>query len=131
MMQAANPTTQAVASEPPQKVYEKKKVIFRVYQLVWYVLGVIEVLLVFRVVLLMLGANRGSGFVNLIYALSAPLAQPFRGIFGITATGGNVFEWTSLVAMVVYAVVAYGLVQLFQLIKPTTPEEVEQTVDTQ
>ena len=42
-----------------------------------------------------------------------------------------VFEWSTLIAMAVYAILAYGLVALFQLIKPTNPEEVEQNVDNQ
>lgn len=118
-----------VASEHPQQSYQKKKVIFRTYQIIWYLLGVVEVLLGFRVILRALGANQGSGFTDLIYSLSAPLAQPFSGIFGVTAEGGYVIEWTTFVAMAVYALLAYGLVMLFQLVKPTTPEEVEQTVN--
>ncbi|MDO8269898.1 MAG: hypothetical protein Q7T54_04485, partial [Candidatus Levybacteria bacterium] len=51
-----------VKGEAPQKVYEKKKTIFRFNQIIWYVLGVIEVLLVFRLVLKVLGANAYVGF---------------------------------------------------------------------
>jgi hypothetical protein len=43
--------------ETPQKVYEKKKTIFRVNQIIWFILGLIEVLLAFRFVLRLLGAN--------------------------------------------------------------------------
>jgi len=117
--------------EHPQKTYAKKKAIFRVYQIIWYILGVIEVLLIFRVVLKMLGANLGSSFTNLIYTLSNPLALPFRGIFQTQVVEGSVFEWSTIIAGVVYAVVAWGLVQLFQLVKPTNPQEVSQKVDTQ
>ena len=70
-----------VQTEHPQKVYEKKKTIFRTYQVIWYILGVIEILLTFRVVLKMLGANISSPFVSLIYVITDPLAAPFRGIF--------------------------------------------------
>lgn len=126
------PATAATApGENPKQAYTTKKAIFRAYQVIWYILGIIEVLLTFRVILKMLGANPGSGFTNLIYTLSYPFAQPFRGIFPTPVVEGSVFEWSTIIAGVVYAIVAYGLVQLFQLIKPTNPQEVSQKVDTQ
>lgn len=117
--------------ESPQQAYQKKKVIFRTYQVIWYILGVVEVLLAFRVILKMLGANSASPFVSFIYAISRLFAQPFAGILGTSASSGLVLEWSTLIAMAVYAILAYGIVRLLQLIKPTSPEEVEQTVDSQ
>lgn len=121
--------TEAQPTEPSQKAYQTKKVIFRTYQIVWYILGVIEVLLAFRVLLKLIGANALSGFVHFIYTLSNPFALPFAGILGISVASGMVLEWSTLIAMAVYAIVAYGIVSLLQLIKPTTPKEVERTVD--
>lgn len=119
-----------VQTEHPQKVYAKKKTIFRAYQIIWYILGLIEVLLTFRVLLKILGANSNSGFVSLIYAITDPLALPFSGIFGVTvAPGGAYFEWSTIVAMIVYLLIAYGLVHLMQLVKPTNPQEVNEKVE--
>ena len=120
--------TPAVRDGQPVKTYQTKKAIFRTYQIIWYILGVIEVLLAFRFVLKLLGASTYSGFTNFIYSVSDPLALPFAGILGITSTSASVLEWSTLIAMSVYAVVAYGLVELLQLIKPTNPQEVEQNV---
>lgn len=120
----------SVQTEHPQKVYEKKKTIFRTYQIIWYVLGLIEVLLTFRVLLKILGANSNSVFTGLIYAITDPLALPFSGIFGVTMTPtGAYFEWSTLVAIIVYLLIAYGLVQLMQLMKPTNPQEVNEKVE--
>lgn len=121
----------AVVTESPQKTYDTKKVIFRTYQIIWYILGVIEVTLAFRVLLKLLGANAQSGFTNFIYAFTNPFALPFSGILGISGVSNMIFEWSTLIAMAVYAVIAYGIVALFQFIKPTNPEEVEQSVDNQ
>ncbi len=123
--------TPNIANQHPQQVYKQKKALFHTYQIIWYILGVVEVLLMARVILKLLGANPDSGFTNLIYSLSAPFAVPFQGILRISYSEGHVFEWTTFIAMLVYAVLAVGLIQLFQLIKPTTPEEVEQAVDNQ
>ena len=123
--------TPNIGNQHPQQVYKQKKALFHTYQIIWYILGIIETLLIFRIILKVLGANPNSGFTNLIYSLSSPFAVPFQGILQISYEEGHVFEWTTLIAMTVYAILAFGLIQLFQLIKPTTPEEVEQTVDNQ
>ena len=123
--------TSNVQAVHPGNRYQKYKVIFRMHKIIWFIVGLLEILLAFRVVLKALGANPNSGFVDLIYALSDPLASPFAGIFGITSTSGLVFEWSTLVAGLVYLIIGYGLVKLMQLIKPANPQEVMQTVNNQ
>ena len=118
-----------ISQEHPQVVYNKKKAIFRTYQVVWYIVGFIEILLGFRITLEALGANPYSGFTNLVYSLSNPFAMPFQGILGITVTARSVFDWSIIIAGAVYALVGIGIVKLLQLIKPVTPEEVEHSVD--
>jgi uncharacterized protein YggT (Ycf19 family) len=118
-----------VKTEHPQKVYEKKKVIFRAYQVIWYILAVIEVLLIFRVTLKALAANPNSGFASLVYAITDPLALPFQGILRTSVTSGSVFEWSTIIAAIVYALVAIGLVELFQFLRPVDPHEVSEVVD--
>ncbi len=131
VVQKTRVITPAIETGSPQKTYEAKKAIFRSYQVIWYIVGVIEVLLAFRLILKLLGANPTSGFTNGIYALSNPFALPFSGILRVSADSGMVFEWSTLIAMAVYVILAYGVVMLLQLVKPTTPQEVEQTVDNQ
>lgn len=113
----------------PQHEYNTKKVIFRTYQVIWYILGVLEVLLAFRILLKMLAANPSSGFARLIYGLTDVFALPFYGLFGITVANGSIFEWSTIVAGIVYALLAYGIVQLLQIMKPTNPAEVNESVD--
>lgn len=114
--------------EPPQERYESKKAIFRTYQIIWYILGAIETLLFFRIVLKAFGADPLSGFVYFVYFVSAPFAAPFVGMFRSVSEGQNVFELGTFIGGFVYLIVAVGLMQLFQFIKPTTPEEVEENV---
>ncbi len=121
-------TTQAepaAKGEAPQKVYEQKKTIFRFNQIIWYILTLIEVLLTFRIILKMLGANPFAGFTSLIYAITAPLAVPFNGIFGVSTTGNSLFEWSTIIAGIVYVCVAWGLIHLLELIYPISPKDVE------
>jgi hypothetical protein len=108
---------------------QRKKVIFRTYQVIWYFLGVIETLLGFRFIFKLLGANSGSPFVSLTYSLSGIFLSPFRAIFPTISVEGSVFEWSSLIAMAIYAVLAYGLVYFFQLVKPVESDEIEHVID--
>jgi len=98
-------TEPQVKGEAPQKVYEKKKSILRLNQIIWYILGFIEVLLIFRIVLKALGANQYSGFTNLIYTITAPFAIPFAGI--------------------VYICIAWGFIYLLEIVYPITPKDLE------
>jgi len=118
-------TEPEVVGEAPQKVYEKKKTILRSNQIIWYILGFIEVLLAFRLFLKMLGANQYVGFTSLIYSITAPLALPFSGVVGISATGSSILEWSTIIAGIVYLCVAWGLVYLLEIIYPITPRDIE------
>lgn len=86
---------------------------------IWYFFGIIGVLLAFRFILKLLGANPESGFVDFIYSISGILTAPFDNIFGVTtAKGGvveSVFEPSILVAIAVYGLIAWGVVKLLNV----------------
>jgi hypothetical protein len=88
----------------------------RAKQVVYFIFGAIEALLALRFVLLALGANPASPFVGLIYGVSGPFAMPFQGIFGEPVLGASVIEWSSLVGIIVYALVAYAIARLIELV---------------
>lgn len=71
-----------------------------------------------------MGANPNSGFTGFIYSLTGPLALPFRGVIGESMSGGSLIEWSSVFAIVVYLVIAGGLVYLLDLVNPISQEEV-------
>ena len=87
-------------------------------RVVWYIAGVIIALLAIRVILLLLGANRENEFVDFVYALSEIFAAPFYGIFNYQpAYGQSMLELSSLVAIAVYALIAWGIAKLTTLTK--------------
>ncbi len=99
------------------------KPLYRGTQIVWYILGLLEALLAFRFVLKLLGANSFAGFTSFIYGITYPFAAPFLSVFRITDVNGSVFEWTTLLAMLVYWLVAMAIVNLFLMGKTvSTPE---------
>ncbi len=99
------------------------KPLYRGTQIVWYILGLIEILLAFRFVLKFLAANPDAGFSSFIYAVTYVFAAPFLSVFRITQIAGSVVEWTTILAMFVYWVIAYGIVKLLLIGKTvSTPE---------
>jgi len=99
--------------------------LYRGTQIVWYILSVIEVLLLFRFLLKLIGANPDAGFSAFIYILSYPFAAPFLYVVRSTQVSGSVFEWTTLLAMLVYYIVAWGIVRIFVMGKPVSNVEAE------
>lgn len=111
--------------EETQEYYEAKKAIFRASQVVWFIVGIIEVLLGFRILLKLIGASPASAFTQTIYSFSDPFALPFSGIVRATVSGFSVLEWSSIIAMGVYAVVAWGIIELFQVVKPIEQQDIK------
>ncbi len=99
------------------------KPLYRGTQAVWYIVGILETLLVFRFCLKLLGANPDAGFSNFIYNVTYIFASPFLNVFNKTQVAGSVFEWTTLLAMLVYFIIALGIIKLFLIGKTvSTPE---------
>lgn len=89
---------------------------FRLIQLIWFLAGLVDVLVGMRFVLKLLGASTQSSFVSLLYGITSPLITPFRFIFPTAGQGPFVFEPESLVALVVYPLIALGLVSLIRIL---------------
>src|ERR1051326_4395018 len=99
------------------------KPLYRGTQIVWYIVGLLEAALAFRFVLKLLAANPAAGFTSFIYGVTYPFAAPFLSVFKITKVEGSVFEWTTLLAMLVYWLIAMAIVKLFVMGKTvSTPE---------
>ncbi len=135
----STPTSQSMRTERSvgatagaTKEYGQTKTLFHAYQIIWYIFGFIEIVLAFRFVLKLLGANPEAGFTKFVYGVSSPFAGPFLNIFHASANQGvettSFFEWSTLVAAVVYVVTTWGLIKIFKLGKPTDPNEVVDTV---
>lgn len=87
-----------------------------VERVIWYVAGVLLALLALRFILALLGANPGNSFANFIYTASHPFVTPFFGLFSYDQRLGiGRFEIYTLVAMAVYALIAWGLARLFTI----------------
>ncbi|MEK7063467.1 MAG: YggT family protein [Patescibacteria group bacterium] len=107
------------------------KPLFKGTQIVWYLLSLIEALLAFRFVLKLMAANADAGFTSLVYSLTWPFTAPFLAVFPRTVVQGSIFEWTTLLAMFVYLLVAYAIVQLLLMSKTVSTPEAAAKLDKQ
>ena len=84
----------------------------KITRAIYLIFGLIEALLAIRFVLKALGANAEAGFAQLVYGVTGPLIAPFRGLFGTPQTAsGAVLEVHTLIALVIYALVAWLVVR--------------------
>jgi hypothetical protein len=95
--------------------------------IIYFIAGVLEITLLFRFIFRITGANPGSGFVSGIYGFTQFLILPFRGIFSPAASEGievrSIFEPATLIAMIVYAIIAWGAVRLIAIVSGHSSEE--------
>lgn len=102
-------------------MYKNKKALFRLDQTIWYVAGFIEVILVLRVILKSLDAYSFHSFTHLFYAVTEPFIAPFYGVLGDSASGSSVIEGSSVLAVIAYLLIAWGLIQFFNLMYSVKP----------
>lgn len=107
------------------------KPIYRGTQVVWYILGIVEVLLAFRFVLKLMGANPAAGFSSFVYGVTYIFATPFLSVFHISQVAGSIIEWTTLLAMFVYWVIALGIIKLLLIGKTVSTPEAAVKLDDQ
>jgi hypothetical protein len=92
------------------------RVLNKTIQIVYYVEGVILALLGLRFVLRLFGASMASPFVSFIYTITYPFVYPFFGMFGQQwGYGAARLEFEAIIAMVVYAIIAWIVTGLFRL----------------
>jgi len=95
---------------------ERHRVLSKVTQLISLMAIALEILLGFRVLLRMIAANPANPFAALVYGISQVFVAPFVGLTATPNYEGFVFEFMTLIAMFVYALVAWGLVQLIWIV---------------
>ena len=102
--------------EPVQKD-NQNYAISKVVQVIQYIAGLLIVLLAIRFVLALLGANLANQFANFIYTVTDPMVAPFRGLLQVSQfqAGISRFEVETLLTMVIYALVTWGITRLILL----------------
>jgi len=103
-----------VFDDPYQR---RMNVLDRTARIIYFVMGFLEVLLALRFLFRIIGADANNGLVNFIYNFTGVFVSPFNGIFNDQSLQrGNVIEVSTLLAMAIYAILTYGIIQLLYLV---------------
>ena len=97
------------------RVVARRAVLDRVSSLIWFFTGLLEATLALRIVFQLLNANRSSGFVSFIYGFTEPFTRPFQNIFNNPSSGNAVLDSGAIVALIIYALVAWAIVRVLWL----------------
>jgi hypothetical protein len=110
----------------PEEVRFRQEIVYgRIANVVWFITFIILSIILLRVVLLMINANEANAFVSWVYNTSEFFVRPFLGITTDPSFNGAVFEVNSLIAMLIYVLIIYGILQLVRVVldltAPTEP----------
>jgi len=110
---------------------ERRIFTFKATQLIWLFLGILEAFLTLRFVLKLIAANPASPIAAFIYGFTDLFLWPFAGLTATPSAGGMVLELSTMVAMVVYGLIAWGLERIIWLIfyRPRGPVTQTTTTD--
>jgi len=119
---------QTTQKEPDR---ERRIFTFKATQLIWLFLGVLEGLLALRFVLKLIAANPESPIANFIYAITNLFLMPFTGLTATPSAGGMVLELSTMIAMVVYGLIAWAIERIVWVIfyRPRGPVTQTTTTD--
>jgi hypothetical protein len=104
---------QTTQKEPER---ERRIFTFKATQLIWLFLGILEVLLALRFALKLIAANPDSPIAVFIYGFTGLFLLPFAGLTATPAVGGMVLEISTMIAMAVYALLAWAVERVVWLI---------------
>ena len=94
---------------------ERRLKMLLIDRIIYTLLGILEILLGLQFVLKLIGANPDSGFSVFIYGITGLFLAPFNAIVGTPVYKGSSFEFTTLIAMAVYALFVWILVRIIHL----------------
>lgn len=87
-------------------------------RVVTFLFGILQALLILRIVLLLLVANPGNDVVAMILNVTDPFVEPFRGMFALDRVGsgaGSIFDVAAVVALIGWTLVEALILALLRI----------------
>jgi hypothetical protein len=95
---------------------ERYNTIVRINQFIWLIFGLILSLIGIRIILRLIGANPAAVFSQMIYGATDIFLWPFAGITADPGVGAFTLEISSIIGMIVYALLAWGITRLIWIL---------------
>jgi hypothetical protein len=119
--QSVEPTGTPAASKIKEH-QERRNRLAKTTQVIWLVTSILEVLIGIRVLLRLMAANPEAGFARFIYGMTNVFLVPFAALLPNPSANGFVLELSSLMGMLVYALLAWGIVRIMWVVFEQPPE---------
>ena len=104
----------AVAAPP-----KKRSATSTISKIVAFLFGILQALLVLRIVLLLLVANQDNAIVSWVLSVTDPFVEPFRGVFNldeIEGQRGAVLDVAAVVAIIAWSLIETLILSVLRLI---------------
>jgi len=103
---------------------------FKVTQLIWLGLVLLEAALALRLVFKLIGVNAANTFAALLYGITGLFVAPFVTLIGAPSADGMVLEISTIIAMFIYVLLFWALERIVYVIfyRPRGPRTVNQTM---
>jgi len=102
---------------------------FKATQTIWLLLGLLEAAIALRIVFKLIAVNAANPFAKLLFGATNIFLAPFKSLVGNPTSGNNVLEITSVIAMLVYLLIAWGIERIVYVLfyRERGPLSVRQT----
>jgi YggT family protein len=110
---------------------EYRESVYKVSQIIWLLFGGLEALIGIRVILMLIGANPANGFTAFVYQLTQLFLWPFQNLIANPTFQNMTLEVTSIIAMIVYALLGWLIVRMIWVVFYRTPTSEVTTYDRQ
>jgi hypothetical protein len=109
---------------------EQRLFTFKATQVIWLLLGILETLIALRFIFKLIAVNPDNSFAGLLYGFTGLFVAPFASLTSAPSAGGMVLEISSIIAMVVYLLIAWALERIVYVLfyRSRGPVTVRQTV---
>lgn len=76
-------------------------------RIITFAFGILQALIVLRIILLLLVANQSNDIVGLILGITDPFVEPFRGMFSLdrATAGKNVLDIAAVVSLIAWTLI--------------------------
>ena len=108
---------------------EQRVATFKATQLIWLMLGILEAMLALRFIFKLIGVNPANTFATFLYTVTGFFLAPFASLAKAPTAGGSVLEVSTLIAMIVYLLIAWALERIVYVLfyRPRGPVSIRQT----
>ena len=102
-------------SRKKEPAHLDQEIMQRVNGLIMLGVSLLNGLICTRFLLKLMDANPANTFAQFVYSTTAPLLTLFHGLVQTVTVNGNVFEFSDLIAIAVYAMLGWSIVRLLRI----------------